>query len=178
MKIDKEKLIEMKTAGKSNAECAKVFGCITDSVRRMCKKLEAEGRLTPEGSAKAADYIEETHLQTDAVEPTAVPDNLIDATTAVCVSDAQTVAEQLAKEEAAEKACLDEDTNVLTDEDEICYEPVEPLHAPIPPIDRKSFWSMRCDELRGAICEFACCGLRVDPEWVEEYNELIERCRG
>lgn len=43
----------------------------------------------------------------------------------------------------------------------------------------KKLWlEDRRDDLRRAICEFACEGLRIDPEWVAEYNELIERCEG
>lgn len=174
MKIDKEKLIQMKREGKTNSECAKVFGCSAPAVREAVLRLEAEGRLTPADAVKATEYVEEKHLQTDDKPAT------------------KTVAERLAEEEAAEAAKRAEDTNVLTTDDEICYEPVEPATVqspdpvanakeapyPIPPIDRKTFWDMRRDELRGAICEYACYGLRIDPEWVDEYNELIGRCGG
>ena len=187
MKIDKEKLIQMKREGKSNRECAKAFGCQIDSVRKMCYRLEAAGLLPPSGN-NAEDYIAEIHLQTDSEEPASLP----------------TVAERLAVEEENELAqspvgdslkCAVRIEQIVPD-DEICYEPTdlpvgsyaEVVHDlkldwdseatfPIPPIDRKTFWGMRRDELRSAICDYACEGLRVDPEWVDEYNELIERCK-
>ena len=148
MKIDKEKLIELKREGKTNVECAKVFGCSAQAVREAVLRLEAEGRLTPADSVKATEYVEEKHLQTDEKPVT------------------KTVAEYLAEEEAAE----------AVKEAEFLAERVK--LPPAPPINRKTFWDMRRDELRGAICEYACYGLRIDPEWVEEYNELIGRCGG
>ncbi len=171
-KIDKEKLIEMKLAGKTDTECAEVLGCNQTAVSAMRRKLEAEGRLTPALAPKPQEYLQEKALQTDDAPAT------------------KTVAEYLAEEEVAEAAKRAKDRDVLTKDDGICYKPMAPAPEqtpdpaanaqeapyPIPPIDRKTFWGMRRDELRGAICEYACYGLRVDPEWVEEYNELVERC--
>ena len=39
MKIDKEQLIELKKAGRTDAECAKVFGCTTKAVQNMIKRM-------------------------------------------------------------------------------------------------------------------------------------------
>lgn len=158
MKIDKEKLIQLKREGKSDSECAEVFDCSQSSVSAMCRKLRAEGRLTPATISNAEDYIAEKQLQS---APEGEP------------KTGKTVAEYLA-EEAEEEAALTTDA-------EICCKPVEPVqdaHYPIPPIDRKTFWECRRDDLRRAICEYACEGLRIDSEWVEEYNELIGRCGG
>lgn len=41
-------------------------------------------------------------------------------------------------------------------------------------VPRKMWIDERRDELRRAICEFACEGMRINLEWVEEYNDLIE----
>lgn len=168
MKIDKEKLIQLKREGKSNDECAKVFGCHTESVRQMCKKLEAEGRLTAATISNAEDYIAEKQLQS-APEETLSPANA-GALPEGEPKTGKTVAERLAEEEAAEA--------VKRAEGQTPDPEANPKEAPypIPPIDRKTFWDMRRDELRGAICEYACYGLPIDPEWVEEYNELIGRC--
>lgn len=161
-KIDKEKLIEMKLEGKTNNECATTFGCTVDAVRSAIRRLRASG----EWPEQAEDYTAEKQLQT-ADAPAEQP---VDITTAVCVSDARptkTVAEWLAEEEAAEaRKRTEAESDAAEDPTKSAY--------PAPPIDRKTFWRMRRDELRGAICEFAYCGLRIDPAWVDEYNDLVE----
>lgn len=164
-KIDKEQLIELIRDGKTDSECAEVFDCSNQAVSAMRRKLKSEGQLTTETIIDEKDYIAEKHLQTDDKPVT------------------KTVAEYLAEEEAAEAAKRAEDTNALTTDDEICYEPVEPAPAPVRKfplgVTPKKLWlEDRRDDLRRAICEFACEGLRIDPEWVAEYNELIERCEG
>ena len=152
MKIDKQQLIQLRMQGKTTSECAKVFGCNPDTVRKMCRKLESEGLLPTTVTAKAEDYVAEKHLQTDQVDPEQTTEQ-----------KRKTVDERLAEEEAEEKAKKEQaEAQNATDK------------YPIAPIDRKTFWAMRRDELRGAICEYACCGLRIDPEWVQEYNDLIE----
>lgn len=153
MKIDKEELIAQKKLGWTDKECAESFGCTLKAVQVAVQKLRAKGEIP---SQDAEDYIEEKHLQTDLVEPEQPMEK-----------KGKTVAEYLAEEEAAEVAPAPEQTpDPAANAKEAPY--------PIPPIDRKTFWAMRRDELRGSICEYACCGLRIDPEWVEEYNELIE----
>lgn len=167
-KIDKEQLIQLKREGKTDSECAEVFGCHTESVRQMRRKLEKEGRLTPADSMKAEEYVEEKHLQTDAA-PEPKP---------------KTVAQRLAEEEAAEAAKrAEEGIKKLATDDMICPEPVDPTPRtarkfPLGVMPRKMWLEERRDDLRRAICEFACEGMRIDPEWVEEYNELVMRCGG
>ncbi|MGM9646556.1 MAG: helix-turn-helix domain-containing protein [Eubacteriales bacterium] len=85
MKIDKQKLIELRREGKTLGESAKVFGCSADAVRQACRKLEAEGRLTPATVSNAEDYIAEKQLQSTLDE-----------------TMAKTAIERLAEEEAAE----------------------------------------------------------------------------
>lgn len=178
MKINKEELIAQKKLGWTDKECAESFDCTLKAVQKAVQKLRAEGKLP---SQAAEDYIAEKDLQTDPVEPEQSMEK-----------KGKTVAEYLAEEEAAEVAKLAKDTDVPTKDEGICYKPVAPAPEqtpdpaanakeapyPIPPIDRKTFWAMRRDELRGSICEYACCGLAIDPTWVEEYNELIERYAG
>lgn len=153
-KIDKEQLIELIREGKTDSECAEVFDCSNQAVGSMRRRLQAEGQLTTETIINAKDYIAEKQLQTDDQPAT------------------KTVAERIAEEEAAEAA---KRADGKTPDPEANHKEAP---YPIPPIDRKTFWDMRRDELRGAICEYACYGLRIDPEWVAEYNELIERCEG
>lgn len=134
MKIDKEKLIQLKREGKTDAECAKVFGCSQVAVSEMRRKLEKEGRLTPAVSVKATEYVEEKRLQS-------------------------------APEEISVKAVAERETKAPA--------PVQSsLRIVIP---RRMWMEERRDDLRQAICEYACAGIRVDPEWVEEYNELVEK---
>lgn len=175
-KIDKDLLIQMKREGKSNAECAKVFGCSADSVRKMVKRLEAEGGMTPATIENAEDYIAEKRLQTEADEEICYEPVVLNLET-----KHKTVAEWLAEEEEADRAktrAKEPSEAPAGKYADVVYDPAADgalPSLPPPPIDRKTFWAMRRDELRGAICEYACEGLRVDPVWVEEYNELVER---
>ena len=52
-----------------------------------------------------------------------------------------------------------------------------PSATPLGVIPWRAFYESRRDDLRCAICEYACEGLQVNPEWVEEYNELVERLK-
>lgn len=124
-KIDKEQLIELIRDGKTDSECAEVFDCSNQAVSAMRRKLKAEGRLEPADAAKATEYVEEKHLQTDDMPA-----------------------------------------------------PAQVRKFPLGVTPKKLWLEDRRDDLRRAICEFACEGMRIDPEWVEEYNELIGRCEG
>lgn len=173
-KIDKEKLIELRRDGKTTGECAKEFGRSVEAVRYRLKKLEADELQEPADSIDASDYIAEKQLQSADDEICYEPVNPIPET------ERKTAAECLTAEEEAELAKLkiraipsDPPVGMYAD---VLYDPRRGLY-PVPPIDRKTFWEWRRDDLRRAICDYACEGLRVDPEWVEEYNELIERCK-
>ena len=51
-KIDKERLIQMKRAGKTDAECARYFGCAWTTLNNAKKRLIKEGRLPPTAENK------------------------------------------------------------------------------------------------------------------------------
>jgi hypothetical protein len=161
MKIDKEKLIKMKTEGATTSRCAKYFDCTDQAIRDAVRKLKEEGLLPFEHTADASDYIQEKHLQTDPIEN----------------ENERSVAEWLEAEEAESKlkeaSAASDPTGIYADIVYTTESDKNPINL-APPIDRKTFWAMRRDELRGAICEYACCGLHINPEWVEEYNDLIE----
>ncbi|MGM9647132.1 MAG: helix-turn-helix domain-containing protein, partial [Eubacteriales bacterium] len=122
MKIDKQKLIELRREGKTLGGSAKVFGCSADAVRQACRKLEAEGRLTTATVSNAEDYIAEKRLQTDENEAT---------------TPCKTVAQRIAEEEEAEAAKRAEDANVLTNDDEICSQPAPVRKLPLGVIPRR-----------------------------------------
>lgn len=206
-KIDKERLIELRVAGKTTAEIAKVFECSNQAVSDMTRQLIGSGELDGDwrngfrrpiaeeaapdvGSEIEAaeidpeDYIAEKHLQSDEIEPGAEPRRLVDvvrmeedekAADARLAEEerktGKTVAEYLAEEEeeaeARRKAAVAEE--------------IHPMFAKKPPLGvmpRWLFWESRRDDLRRAICEYACEGLVIDPEWVAEYNELVVREEG
>ena len=96
----------------------------------------------------------------------------------------KTVAEQIAEEEDDKRMTTE---TIINAKDYIAEKHLQTDEKPAPASVRKfpqgvlprQMWlEDRRDDLRRAICEFACEGLRIDPEWVEEYNELIERCEG
>ena len=182
-KIDKEKLIELRRDGKTTGECAKELGCSVEAVRYRLKKLEADEFQEPADSIDASDYIAEKQLQSADDEICYEPVNPVPET------ERKTAAEWLAAEEEAERNAAEKEAELAklkiraipSDPPvgmyaDVVYDPRRGLY-PVPPIDRKTFWECRRDDLRRAICDYACEGLRVDPKWVEEYNELIERCK-
>ena len=176
-KIDKEKLIELRRDGKTAGECAKELGCSVEAVRYRLKKLEADELQEPADSIDASDYIAEKQLQSADDEICYEPVVLFP------VEERKTVAQRLAEEEEEAKMKIRTEEladPIIGDYADIVYDQVVDDTLPTlppPPIDRMTFWGMRRDELRSAICDYACEGLRVDPEWVDEYNELIERCK-
>ena len=194
--IDPHKIAEMRAKGMSTKEIADMLECSMNSVQRITNELlsggvlegnyadgfhvpnvEIEVPITEGDAADCAanidpeDYIAEKHLQIDE-EPDMANDVRI-APPELVSPDAEpakrgkTVAEYLAEEEDAEakrKAAVAEE--------------IHPRFAKKPPLGvmpRWLFWESRRDDLRRAICEFACEGLAIDPEWVAEYNELVVR---
>lgn len=143
MKIDKEQLIKLKKAGRTDAECARVFGCTTKAVQNMIKRM---------GEAR----IREKQIAVNANQQTAPAEN------------ENTVAERLEEAEHIEQIKPEEEITVAPPAP---IEPLRKYPAGVQP--RQEWLRERWDDIRRAICEHAVEGLYIDPAWVEEYNELV-----
>lgn len=161
MKIDKERLIEMRVAGMSTAEIAKEFGAEPQAVTRSTRILLQNGEL--EGGYQEGFWRPESH-PSPSVPPS--PEEEGDCSGGV--------ADRAASIDAADYIA---EKHLQLDEEEPdavgTPKKVQAHPYPMGVMSRSSFWQRRRDDLRRAICEYACEWLVIDPEWVEEYNELI-----
>lgn len=158
-KINKERLIELRCAGIGTTEIANEFACSNYAVLEMTQKLVDRGRLR--GDYKSGFWVPEASKIAEAGEDVTGMADIV----------------SIDPEEYVEEKHLQNDTNPADqlDQSDREAEAAKVLLDNPPPkgvMARKEFYIQRKDDLRRAICEYACEGLVIDPEWVDEYNEL------